>query len=102
MNLRFKKPDSRRSKRLEYVHPDKTTRWANVSKDLKFAAAVASFGMLLRDSPHRGRTDWDLVLRLAKEGQGQDTYGYRSELIDLVELAREIGVDFAMLEETKR
>ncbi len=102
VRLRYKEPDGKRSKRLEVVLAGKATRWTKASKDFKFAAAVASFGMLLRDSSYRGTTDWDLVLRLAKEGQGKDTYGYRRELIDLIELAQEIGIDLAMLDETTR
>jgi len=53
---------------------------------MKFAAAVAAFGMLLRDSPHMGDTDFALVQGLAKEGL--DGSEYRSEFAALVTKAR--------------
>jgi Ca-activated chloride channel family protein len=49
---------------------------------------VAGFGMILRDSPHRGDTSFESVLRLAEEGLGRDENGYRAEFIDLVRKAQ--------------
>ena len=53
-----------------------------------FAAAVAAFGMVLRESSHRGSADLDLVSRLAAASAGADATGYRSELRELVESTR--------------
>ena len=55
---------------------------------LGFAAAVAEFGMLLRNSEHKGSATWDQVLTLARAGTGRDPGGYRGEFVRLVELAR--------------
>jgi len=55
---------------------------------LGFAAAVAEFGMLLRNSEYKGTSSWDDVLRLAKGGLGRDPGGYRAEFVRLVEVAR--------------
>jgi Ca-activated chloride channel family protein len=52
------------------------------------AGAVASFGMLLRESPHQGTTTLGSVLELAEEGPGADAHGYRSEFLELVRKAR--------------
>ena len=57
---------------------------------LRFAAAVAAFGMLLRESEHRGAADWPLVLELARAGSGDDAQGYRSEFLDLATRAAEL------------
>jgi Ca-activated chloride channel family protein len=57
---------------------------------LRFAAAVAAFGMLLRESVHRGAADWPLVLELARAGSGDDAQGYRSEFLDLATRAAEL------------
>lgn len=56
--------------------------------DYKFAAAVVGYGLLLRDSPHKGDLTWDKVLILAEEGQGPDREGYRQEFLQLVRRAR--------------
>ena len=60
------------------------------SEDTRFAAAVAAFGMVLRDSGKRGSADLDLVARLASSSLGADRGGYRSELLSLVEKARSL------------
>ncbi|MGH9323688.1 MAG: YfbK domain-containing protein [Vicinamibacteria bacterium] len=54
------------------------------------AAAVASFGMLLRESPHRGEGTWEMVEELARGAKGDDRDGYRAEFLELVALASEI------------
>ena len=52
--------------------------------DFKFATAVAEFGMLLRESSHKGNATFATVLHHAEEGQGNDQFGYRSEFISMV------------------
>jgi len=56
---------------------------------MRFAAAVASFGMLLRDSEHCGDFTLRDVSRLARGAVGADLNGYRSEFVHLVESTRE-------------
>ena len=56
--------------------------------DHRFAAAVALFGMLLRNSAYRGCGDWDMVEHMAKNAVGKDKSGYRQEFLKLVKLAR--------------
>ncbi|MEB3225584.1 MAG: YfbK domain-containing protein [Synechococcus sp.] len=58
------------------------------SPDFRFAAAVAEFGMLLRDSPYRGESSFDQVLAIAQGSKGADPEGYRSEFIQLVKTAQ--------------
>lgn len=60
------------------------------SDDLRFAAAVAAYGMELRNSPHRGTTSLRLVRQLAKDAEGRDTKGYRAAFIELVDATRRI------------
>lgn len=57
------------------------------SVDLRFAAAVAGYGMLLTGSEHKGEFTWERCLRLAREGRGQDAEGYRAEFYRLVEMS---------------
>jgi Ca-activated chloride channel family protein len=88
LKLRYKAPDGDVSKLLEFPLTDTGATWEKSSRDFRFAAAVASYGMLLRDSPHKGTTTWNSVRELAVEGQGKDPTGYRAEFITLVEKAR--------------
>jgi hypothetical protein len=52
--------------------------------DLKFAAAVAEFGMILRDSEYKGNGSLQQVLEWAQQGKGADVNGYRADFIELV------------------
>ncbi len=58
--------------------------YSKASDDFKFSAAVAQFGMILRNSPHKGTATLDGVAELADEGKGKDEKGYRAEFLDLV------------------
>jgi Ca-activated chloride channel family protein len=60
------------------------------STNLRFSAAVAMFGMLLRDSEHMGNATYDSVLSHAKSALGEDKYGCRSEFLRLVSIAKEL------------
>lgn len=62
--------------------------------DFGFAAAVAEFGLLLRDSRYKGSATYEQVLALAREGRGDDPHGERSDFVQPVELARRL--DLAM------
>ena len=67
---------------------DKNIAIAKASPNFKFSAAVAEVGMLLRDSEFKGQSSYDDVLKLAKQGKGPDTFGYRTEFIKLVEMCQ--------------
>ncbi|WP_293084742.1 VWA domain-containing protein [Moorena sp. SIO3H5] len=91
VKLRYKEPDGNTSQLLTYPLVDKAVKLNDASDNFKFSAAVASFGMVLRDSPYKGKASFDQALTLAKESEGVDLEGYRAEFIDLVESAEEIG-----------
>jgi len=88
VKLRYKKPDGDRSELLERAVTDTSTKFENAPADLKFAAAVAEFGMILRDSDYKGDGTFAAVLEWAEEGKGKDTNGYRSGFIELVRKAQ--------------
>lgn len=91
LKLRYKQPDGDTSKLLEYPVKDSGQRWAQATGDFKFAASVALFGMILRNSPHKGTATLDAVAELANEGRGSDESGYRQEFISLVQTAKSLG-----------
>ncbi len=88
LKLRYKAPDGDVSKLLEFPLTDTGATWEKSSRDFRFAAAVAGYGMLLRDSPHKGTATWNSVRELAVEGTGEDATGYRAEFITLLEKAK--------------
>jgi len=90
LKLRYKDPEADTSKLLEFPLTDRGTPWEQSSGDFRFAAAVAGYGMLLRDSPNKGDTTWSAVAEWAVEGKGKDTSGYRTEFLSLIEKARAV------------
>jgi Ca-activated chloride channel family protein len=86
--LRYKQPDGEQSTRLEYPLNDKQALSARASRDFDWTAAVAGFGMILRNSQYKGQADFDLVLELAAGSKGTDKLGRRQEFIDLVKKAK--------------
>ncbi len=90
LKLRYKLPDGDKSRLIEQAVKGGDIASRAASTDLKFAAAVAGYGMLLRGSPHKGDLTWEKVLRLAEQGLGEDKEGYRAEFIDLVRQAQKL------------
>mgnify|MGYP003708156481 CR=1 FL=1 len=67
--------------------PITTKDEARIKGDTSFALAVAGFGQLLKDDKYMADFGYDDVLELAKDGKGDDPYGYRTEFMNLVRLA---------------
>jgi len=88
IDFRYKLPDSDSSEGLELDIYDLDRPFKSASSDHRFAASVASFGLLLRDSEYKGSTDFDKIKNWARDAKQFDPYGYKSEFIDLVEKAK--------------
>ena len=88
VKIRYKLPDGDTSRLMEHPVRDQD---AAASRDLTFAAAVAGFGMLLRDSEHRGTLTLNEVIRLADGSRGRDPDGYRAEFVRLTRLFGDLG-----------
>ncbi len=95
VKLRYKQPDGVTSRYLDAPVRDSDLDWRQASDDFRWAAAVATFGMTLRDSIARGDADFDLALELAGDARGLDEAGYRAEFITLVRSAEKIGGRYA-------
>ena len=91
--MRYKEPDGERSRLV--THPVFARR-GSPSESMRFASAVAGFGMLLRESKHAGSLTWPQVVALARGARGDDRDGYRSDFIRLAELASEIAKPLAV------
>jgi len=86
VKLRYKLPDASVSRWLDHIVP--ASRVHSPSTDFRFAASVAAFGMILRDSEYRGSATLDGVIELARGALGRDEGGYRAEFVKLAEAVR--------------
>jgi Ca-activated chloride channel family protein len=90
LKARYKDPTGETSRLLSQAVRGEARDIRQASDDLRHAAAVAAFGMLLRGSEHKGCATLTLVRELAESARGRDPNGYRAEFLELVEKARRI------------
>ena len=76
--------------RLELLREYRGGTFARATTDFRFAASVAEFGMVLRNSPYKGSASMDSVMDIAGGSVGADRNGYRKEFISLVQKARNL------------
>jgi Ca-activated chloride channel family protein len=87
VNIRYKMPGQDQSTEFGVAVQSQEVR-EDSTDNIRFAAAVAGFGQLLRGGKHTGDWNYDALLQLARQSRGEDEHGYRSELVKLVELAQ--------------
>lgn len=84
VKMRYKQPDGVSSKLLEQsIVP--VTKVDKTSDNFRWSAAVAGFGLSLRNSPFKGDVNYTMIRELAKSAKGEDPNGYRKEFINLVD-----------------
>ena len=87
VKLRYKLPEAETSTLMSTVIKSAP----NLTPQLGFAAAVAEFGMLLRDSEFKGSSSYPHAMSLAQRFKGEDLHGHRAEFIQLIGLAERLG-----------
>lgn len=88
VKFRYKNPEETKSKLI--THTLANDQKTDNDQNLNWAAAISSFGMLLRNSEFKGNLTYSDVINLAKTAKGADEFGYRQEFINLVEIAGRI------------
>ncbi|HEU4451766.1 MAG TPA: VWA domain-containing protein [Longimicrobium sp.] len=92
VKLRYKDPTGTESRLVEAPVVDRGIDLASTSDDFRFSAAVAQWGMLLRDSRFKGNASWPAVLQLAQGSLADDGGGYRAEFIRLVTESQRLAI----------
>jgi Ca-activated chloride channel family protein len=90
VKLRYKRPGETQSQRINA--PVGAPESSDADDDLRFAAAIAGFGQLLRDPRYLGTWSWGDAIRLAEQARGADRFGYRAEAILLMRLAQSLSL----------
>ena len=87
IKLRYKHPESEKSRKIVRAVKHHGLTLAKTSHNFRFSAAVAGFGMLLKNDPSCGKMNYNTLLSLAQNARGIDKAGYRAEFIRILELA---------------
>ena len=90
IKLRYKAPDGQKSRLIEQAVLDRNTKLDESSDNFRWAAAVAEFGMLLRDSEYKGNANYRHCQQLAEGAVGEDPNGYRREFIEMIDTMKRL------------
>jgi Ca-activated chloride channel family protein len=90
LKIRYKLPGEKVSKLIDRPvgSADETVSFAQVSEDMRFAAAVVGAAQLLRHDPYIKDFDYDRAIEIANNAKGKDEFGYRAEFVQLLRLAK--------------
>jgi Ca-activated chloride channel family protein len=90
LKLRYKAPQGDRSELLQWPVNTRVEEFRSAPRDVRFAAAVAEYGILLRQSKFAGNASFDHVIAVANETMGPDLDGYRADFLDLARRAAKL------------
>jgi Ca-activated chloride channel family protein len=87
LKLRYKRPGEAQSTLISrpVVESDDEVR-----DDVSFSIAIAGFGQLLSQSVYLGDWSWDDAIEMANNAKGKDEFGYRSQAVQLMRLAKSL------------
>jgi Ca-activated chloride channel family protein len=89
LRLRYKLPGTKQSLLLNSpINSRAAPPTGQLKQELDFATAVAGFAQLLRGGKYIQDFTYDDVITLAQASKGPDSYGYRTEFIQLVHMAK--------------
>ncbi|MGE6785706.1 vWA domain-containing protein [Ensifer adhaerens] len=93
LKIRYKKPDGDRSELITtpVTEANAVPSLDQASGDVRFSVAVAAFGQKLSGVTALADYSYDTVIDLASAAKGADPFGYRSEFVNLVRLAKGLG-----------
>jgi Ca-activated chloride channel family protein len=102
VKLRYKKPDGNVSKLITQPVIDNMLSFQQTSENFRFSAAVAEFGMLLRQSAFKQNASFDHVISSAQNAIGKDNEGYRAEFVKLAKSAKLLAKELLSIERTNK
>lgn len=90
LKIKYQQPLEQSPRIFEYPLAERMTPASKASVDFSLAAAIAEFGMVLRDSRYRGSATLNTALELAQHGRGTDSSGERQEFVEMLRKAKAI------------
>jgi len=90
LKIRYKNPDADTSKLITtpITTANEVSSIDKANNDTRFATSVAGFGQLLKGGKHTADFSYEDVVDLASSAKGEDKFGYRTEFVNLVRLAK--------------
>ncbi|RME99370.1 MAG: DUF3520 domain-containing protein [Bacteroidetes bacterium] len=95
LRLRYKAPDSNTATEFAHELAAEARDFGQASTNLRWAATTAEWGMLLRNSTYKGKATYPHCAQIARQALGRDPFGYRSEMIELINTAQRLTQELA-------
>jgi Ca-activated chloride channel family protein len=91
VKIRYKLPEENTSRLITRPVNDQDVQrdFSRLPTDLRFAAAVAGAGQLLRRDSYVKNFGYDRVIEIASNARGADPYGHRGEFVALLRRAKD-------------
>lgn len=86
LKMRHKSPEGNISERQVWII-ESSQFTKNLSNNYYWSAAMACFGMALRNSDHLANGSYSMAETLALKGKGEDKWGYRTEALNIIRSA---------------
>lgn len=99
VKLRYKEPTGTKSQLIEQTVKGSVNDFSKTSSNFRFAASVASFGMLLRKSEFKGSSSFQMIIQNCSAALDNDQEGYKKEFISLVKKAAELSEKMVKVED---
>lgn len=90
VHVQYREAASGKLQQAEFALKDSSKPFAEASADLRFAAAVAAFGMLVRHSPYAGSATLDWVEKTALQAARDAPAEQRTQFVEWVRQLRRI------------
>ena len=90
LELRYKKSDENQSRLISHNMEHQPANFENSSPNMKFGAAVAAYGMLLRNSEFSGTASYSDIISWAENSNIIDNYGLKAEFVSLVKSVKSL------------
>ncbi len=87
LKLRYKQPQADKSTLMLRRMKESDIFTDKPDENFRFAASIAEFGLLLRNSKFKGTASFKALRNRAKEAMGEDKFGYRKEFLQIVNIA---------------
>jgi Ca-activated chloride channel family protein len=92
VKIRYKAPSADTSQLIAHSLRDQHRSLRDASSTFRFSAAVAGFGMLLRQSKHKGNASLPALRSLVEGAIDADPHGEKSELLGMMQAAQRLGL----------
>lgn len=90
VKVRYKQPTAKKSVKFDIPLKNSKRSFKSMNDNYRFAVTAASFALKLRGDDLASELSYRELKKMAKQAKGEDQFGFREELVEMIELSRQI------------